>query len=149
MPTLFKRYVEIGRVVTLNFGKHKGKIAAIVSIGDHNRVLVHGPSVNVPRHEIRLRNAELTNIVIPREAIADKAAFETAFAAAVERWNNLASTKSKAAKAVRASLNDFDRFKRRAAAAKLRSKWEPKFRAARAQILKSANLEADLRRRFA
>lgn len=34
----FKRYVEVGRVVLLNNGENKNKIAVIVEIIDQNRV---------------------------------------------------------------------------------------------------------------
>lgn len=36
-PT-FKRFVEVGRVVLVNDGPSKGKLAAIVEIIDHARV---------------------------------------------------------------------------------------------------------------
>lgn len=37
---MFARFVEIGRVVMLTFGDDYGKLAVIVDILDHNRVLV-------------------------------------------------------------------------------------------------------------
>ncbi|KAG5458809.1 MAG: 60S ribosomal protein L14e, partial [Olpidium bornovanus] len=40
---LFKRTVEVGRVVLLNHGPYAGKLAVIVEIIDHNRVGVFQP----------------------------------------------------------------------------------------------------------
>jgi hypothetical protein len=34
----FTRFVEIGRVVMINFGKLEGKLAVIVDLVDHNKV---------------------------------------------------------------------------------------------------------------
>merc|ERR1711879_363744 len=40
---IFKRYIEIGRIVKVNYGSEYGKILCIVDILDHNRALVDGP----------------------------------------------------------------------------------------------------------
>lgn len=37
---VFKRFVEIGRVVYVSFGPHAGKLVAIVDVIDQNRVSV-------------------------------------------------------------------------------------------------------------
>lgn len=34
----FKRQVEVGRVVLINYGADAGKLAVIIDIVDHNRV---------------------------------------------------------------------------------------------------------------
>lgn len=34
----FTRFVEVGRVVMINFGKLEGKLAVIVDLVDHNKV---------------------------------------------------------------------------------------------------------------
>ncbi|GFN12254.1 60S ribosomal eL14 domain-containing protein [Aspergillus tubingensis] len=64
------KLVEVGRVVLIRSGPYTGKLAAIVEIVDHKRVLVDGPSTEeqkiVPRHVLPLSHATLTHFVIPR-----------------------------------------------------------------------------------
>ena len=40
---VFKRYVEVGRVVLVSFGPDEGKLATIVDIIDQNKCLIDGP----------------------------------------------------------------------------------------------------------
>ncbi|KAJ9287332.1 hypothetical protein DTO021C3_5023 [Paecilomyces variotii] len=64
------KLVEVGRVVLIRSGPYTGKLATIVEIVDHRRVLVDGPSSQenkvVPRHVLALSHATLTPFVIPR-----------------------------------------------------------------------------------
>lgn len=60
----FTRFVEVGRVVLINFGAYNGKLAVIVEVINTNRVLVDGPTTGVKRHEISLRRVSLTDIVL-------------------------------------------------------------------------------------
>ncbi|OJJ43854.1 hypothetical protein ASPZODRAFT_123001 [Penicilliopsis zonata CBS 506.65] len=64
------KLVEVGRVVLLRSGPFTGKLAAIVEIVDHKRVLVDGPSTEekkiVPRHVAALSHVTLTPFVIPK-----------------------------------------------------------------------------------
>ncbi|PYH82243.1 hypothetical protein BO82DRAFT_383034 [Aspergillus uvarum CBS 121591] len=64
------KLVEVGRVVLIRSGPFTGKLAAIVEIVDHRRVLVDGPSTEekkiVPRHVLPLSHATLTHFVIPQ-----------------------------------------------------------------------------------
>ncbi|PLN83562.1 60S ribosomal protein L14-A [Aspergillus taichungensis] len=64
------KLVEVGRVVLIRRGPYIGKLAAIVEIVDHRRVLVDGPSTEqnkiVPRHVLPLAHATLTPFVIPQ-----------------------------------------------------------------------------------
>lgn len=63
---LFKRFVEIGRVVQITFGPDAGKVATIVDVIDQNRVLVDGPEklTGVHRHEINIKRISLTDIKV-------------------------------------------------------------------------------------
>jgi large subunit ribosomal protein L14e len=66
----FTNFVEVGRIVLINFGPDAGKIAVIVEIISTNRVLIDG----FKRQEISLRRVTLTDIVInslPRGAKTD------------------------------------------------------------------------------
>jgi large subunit ribosomal protein L14e len=64
------KLVEVGRVLLIRSGPFTGKLAAIVEIIDHKRVLVDGPSTEenkiVPRHALPLAHATLTPFVIPK-----------------------------------------------------------------------------------
>ena len=44
---VFKKFVEIGRIVVINYGPLAGKLAVIVDILNTTRVLVHGPKEGV------------------------------------------------------------------------------------------------------
>ncbi|KAJ6021149.1 hypothetical protein N7540_006653 [Penicillium herquei] len=64
------KLVEVGRLVLIRRGPYAGKLAAIVEIVDHRRVLVDGPSGEeqkiVPRHVLALAHATLTPFTIPQ-----------------------------------------------------------------------------------
>merc|ERR1712187_847712 len=64
------KLVEVGRLVLIRRGPYTGKLAAVVEIIDHRRVLVDGPSTEekkiVPRHVLPLSHATLTHFVIPK-----------------------------------------------------------------------------------
>ncbi|CAG8444046.1 4280_t:CDS:2 [Ambispora gerdemannii] len=110
----FKRLVEVGRVVFLNYGDDTGKLAVIVDIIDHNRALVDGPSTGVPRHSHPYRRLTLTDIVIekfPRGARSPtvKKFFDNQ--KILEKWNKTSWAKKLENRKKRASLSDFDRFK--------------------------------------
>ncbi|KAG8630975.1 hypothetical protein KVT40_000115 [Elsinoe batatas] len=112
------RLVEVGRVVLFTRGTYAGKLAAIVEIIDHKRVLVDGPANKedsiVPRHAIALSDLSLTPIVIPKLPRAAghgplKAAWQKA--KVDESWENSTWAKTRAQQTRRRQLNDFERFK--------------------------------------
>ncbi|KAF2177189.1 hypothetical protein K469DRAFT_742628 [Zopfia rhizophila CBS 207.26] len=112
------RLVEVGRVVLFGSGPYQGRIAAIVEIIDHKRVLVDGPASDkdkvVPRHSASLSSLSLTPIVIPKlpratgngviKSLWEKEKVEGKFAGS--NW-----AKGRAQFQKRKQLNDFDRFK--------------------------------------
>ena len=63
---MFKRFVEVGRVVLISYGPDAGKLATIVDVMDHNRVLVDGPEklTGVHRHEINVKRIKLTDMKV-------------------------------------------------------------------------------------
>ncbi|KAK8240713.1 ribosomal protein L14-domain-containing protein [Phyllosticta capitalensis] len=112
------RLVEVGRVVLFAAGQYEGKLAAIVEIIDHKRVLVHGPAStedkSVPRHAVALSHLSLTPIVIPKlpRAAGNGIVRKAWEAAEVEKkFSESAWAKNKDRIAKRRSLNDFERFK--------------------------------------
>ncbi|CAG8548325.1 27880_t:CDS:2 [Dentiscutata erythropus] len=110
----FKRFVEVGRVVFINYGEDAGKLAVIVDIIDHNRALIDGPTTGVARHSHAFRRLTLTDLVIKgfprgsRSSIVRKY-FEKE--EILEKWNQSAWAKKLDNRRKKAALTDFDRFK--------------------------------------
>ncbi|CAZ86653.1 unnamed protein product [Tuber melanosporum] len=106
------RLVEVGRVVLLSKGPYSGKLATIVEIIDHKRVLIDSPIV--PRQSYSLKNVTLTPIVIdnlPRGArngvvkkLWENCAVDT-------KWAESSWAKKITSKETRRNLSDFDRFR--------------------------------------
>lgn len=111
--TLFTRFVQVGRVVKINQGEQKGKIAVIIEVIDANRVIVDGPVHGVARQVINLKRVALTEFIVPvqrgaRTPKVEKASKEFDLAG---KWAASASSKHTEARAARANMSDFDRFK--------------------------------------
>ncbi|GAB7342017.1 hypothetical protein MBLNU457_g0306t1 [Dothideomycetes sp. NU457] len=112
------RLVEVGRVVLFTTGPYKNKLATIVEIIDHKRVLLDGPASKteavVPRHAAPLASLSLTPIVIaklpraagtgPTKTLWEKEQVES-------KWNNSTWAKSREILVKRRALTDFERFK--------------------------------------
>jgi large subunit ribosomal protein L14e len=60
----FSKFVQVGRVVNVTYGPDYGKLAVIVEVIDHQRVLVDGPTTGVTRQSISFKRATLTDIVL-------------------------------------------------------------------------------------
>merc|ERR1712198_592986 len=60
----FKKFAQIGRVVYLNEGPYKGKLAVIIDIIDTNRALIDGPCHGVPRQEYKFCEMQLTSYIL-------------------------------------------------------------------------------------
>ncbi|KAI8934910.1 hypothetical protein NX059_008580 [Plenodomus lindquistii] len=110
------RLVEVGRVVLFNEGQYEGRLAAIVEIIDHKRVLVDGPSEKapVPRQEVALAKLSLTPIVIPklpRASGVGHVAKKWEEHKVQQKFDDSAWAKKRAALTKRRALNDFERFK--------------------------------------
>ncbi|KAI7898505.1 ribosomal protein L14-domain-containing protein [Cokeromyces recurvatus] len=110
----FKRQVQVGRVVLLNYGADAGKLAVIVDIIDHNRALIEGPTTGVVRQSFPFRRMVLTPLVLKK---LPRNVGQTALKKAIEKndivgaWNKTAWAKKIEQRNVRANLSDFDRFK--------------------------------------
>ncbi|KAI8902462.1 ribosomal protein L14-domain-containing protein [Globomyces pollinis-pini] len=107
----FERFVEVGRVVLITFGPDYGKLAVVVEIIDHGRVLVEG--LNVKRQAISFKRATLTAIKLTIPRGAGSVAVQKALTAQKidETFAKTSWAKKIAKRATRANLNDFDRFK--------------------------------------
>ena len=110
---VFKRFVEVGRVIIINYGPLTGKLAVIVDILTTTKVIVQGLKGGVRRQELSLRRVTLTDDKINIKRGAKR---EEVFKAIEEYKLEDKYKKSNFAKKVekrekRANLTDFDRFK--------------------------------------
>ena len=112
----FTRFVEVGRVVLINYGPDAGKLATIVDVVDGKRVLIDGPQTvtGVHRQVIGTKRLSLTPIVaekLPRNATQKTLKKAWTEQNLLAKWNETAWAKKIANKEKRANLGDFDRFK--------------------------------------
>ncbi|POS83071.1 hypothetical protein EPUL_004881, partial [Erysiphe pulchra] len=112
------KLVEVGRVVLIQGGAYDGKLATIVEIIDHRRVLIDGPSpdakANVPRQAFSLSQLILTPIVLEKltrgartgvvKSVWEKAGVEA-------KWQESAWARKRSQQQRRRALTDFERFK--------------------------------------
>ncbi|KAH7316581.1 ribosomal protein L14 [Stachybotrys elegans] len=113
------RLVEVGRVVVIN-GDHPfaGRLAAIVEIVDHKRVLVEGPSSNpelvVPRQSVPLSKCLLSSLSVEglnRGARHASLKEDWEKSEIDAKWKETNWAKKRDQIARRKALTDFDRFK--------------------------------------
>ncbi|KAJ6023541.1 uncharacterized protein N7446_013906, partial [Penicillium canescens] len=112
------KLVEVGRLVLIRSGPYEGKLAAIVEIVDHRRVLVDGPSSEenkiVPRHVLPLAHATLTHFTIPQLPRAAGTGPVKKLWAKNEidgKWAKSAFAQRTDRSERRKNLSDFERFK--------------------------------------
>ena len=112
---VFKRYVEVGRVVIINYGPDAGKLATIIDVVDQNKCLIDGPAnlTGVTRQVIPYGRIALTDLTVK---ISRNARQKTLTAAWTEaeiqaKWDATSWAKKLVAKKKRATLSDFGRFK--------------------------------------
>ncbi|KAL8158350.1 large ribosomal subunit protein eL14z-like [Apium graveolens] len=107
----FKRYVEIGRVALVNYGKDYGKLVVIVDVIDQNRALVDAP--DMVRGQMNFKRLTLTDITVDINRTPKKKDLVKAMEAAdvKNKWENSSWGRKFIVQKRRAALNDFDRFK--------------------------------------
>ena len=112
---IFKRYVQVGRVVLINHGPDAGKLATIIDIVDQNKCLVDGPAeiTGVSRQVISYTRIALTDFPVKIQVNARQTTLKKAWTEGdvMNKWEATSWAKKLAAKKKRASLGDFDRFK--------------------------------------
>ncbi|KAJ1431703.1 ribosomal protein L14-domain-containing protein [Ochromonadaceae sp. CCMP2298] len=112
----FTRFVEVGRVVMINYGPMAGSIATIIDIVDGKRVLVDGPQsiTGIHRQVIGVRCIALTDVVVkklPRNATQKNLTKAWTEQNTMAAWKATTWSKKVDAKAARKNLGDFGRFK--------------------------------------
>lgn len=110
---VYKKFVGIGKVVFIALGPYAGKLAVIVNVVDQNRLLVDGPCTGVARVIVNLKQVQLTKFSI---AIAFGARTGTVRKfwekeGVTAKWEETTWAKKIQAKARRAQMTDFDRFR--------------------------------------
>ncbi|CAN6684561.1 unnamed protein product [Malus baccata var. baccata] len=107
----FKRYVEIGRVALVNYGKDYGKLVVIVDVIDQNRALVDAP--DMVRTQLNFKRLSLTDIKIDIKRVPNKKTLIAAMEAAdvKNKWEKSSWGRKLIVQKRRAALDDFDRFK--------------------------------------
>lgn len=110
---MFNRFVEVGRVIRINYGPDCGKLAIIVEVFDHNRVIIDGPTTGVARQALSIKRLSLTGlkVTIPRGAGSKVLTKVIAKENILAKWNECGTAKKIAAHEARQSMTDFDRFK--------------------------------------
>ena len=112
---VFKRYVEVGRVVLINYGPDEGKLATIIDIVDQNKCLIDGPAdiTGVTRQVIPFKRVALTDLVAKIQLNAREKTLKKAWAEGdiMAKWEATSWAKKLSSRKKRASLSDFDRFK--------------------------------------
>eukprot|EP01039_Chlorochromonas_danica_P006595 gene6595-7288_t len=112
----FTRFVEVGRVVLINYGPDAGKIATVVDVVDGKRILIDGPQnvTGVHRQVITTQRVTLTPVVATglRHNASQKSLTKAWTEQNIkEKWEATAWAKKLAVKKARATAGDFDRFK--------------------------------------
>lgn len=109
----FHRYMEVGRVVLINYGPEKGKLAAVIDIVDQNKCLIDGPSSGVTRQVISMTRIALTDLTIKIQRSARQKTLLAAWTAGEidSKWTASSWAKKLNARKTRADLSDFGRFK--------------------------------------
>ena len=112
---VFKRHVEVGRVILINYGPEKGKLATIIDIVDQNKCLIDGPQdiTGVSRQVISYGRIALTDLTVKIQFNARQKTLNAAWKEAdtLAKWESSSWAKKLSAKKTRANLSDFDRFK--------------------------------------
>ncbi|GBG31659.1 60S ribosomal protein L14 [Hondaea fermentalgiana] len=112
---VFTKFVEVGRVVLINYGPLCGKLATIINVVDSNRVLIDGPeeTTGVKRQVINIKRITLTDIKVTIGVQARAKSLKKALADAdfENKWKESALARKLEMRRKRLEMNDFDRFK--------------------------------------
>jgi large subunit ribosomal protein L14e len=107
----YNKFVQVGRVVRINYGPLEGKIATIVDIVSDKRVLVDGEDIK--RQVIPIARIQLTKQVLKVGRGARTGAVKRIISKenVAQTFANSSLGKHYASQTKRENLNDFERFK--------------------------------------
>lgn len=105
--------MQVGRIVLINYGPDKGKLAVVIDIVDQNKCFIDGPSTGVVRQVISYNRISMTDFILPIQRNARQKTLlekwtETDMDA---KWEATSWAKKLASQKKRTALNDFGRFK--------------------------------------
>jgi len=111
----FSKFVEIGRVVFIAHGKHKGKLATIVDIIDQNRALIDGPCTNVTRQAYLLKRLHLTRFRLKFPHSCKSKVIRKVWVKndVTGKWSETKWAKRLERRKIKSGLTDFERYKLR------------------------------------
>jgi large subunit ribosomal protein L14e len=111
----FKRYMQVGRIVLINYGPEEGKLATVIDIVDQNKCLIDGPAdiTGVTRQVISFTRISMTDLTVPIQRNARQKTLLAKWKEAdtLAKWENSSWAKKLSSRKKRANLTDFDRFK--------------------------------------
>jgi large subunit ribosomal protein L14e len=109
----FTRYMEVGRIVLINYGPEKDKLAVVIDIVDQNKCLIDGPCTGVTRQVISYKRIALTDLKIKIQRSARQTTILNAWKndEIDTKWETSSWAKKIKSRKLRANLSDFDRFK--------------------------------------
>lgn len=110
---VLSRFVEIGRVAMVNFGKLEGNLVVILDVANASKMLVQGlPGSAVGRELMNIKRLALTDykLTIGRNARTKTIAKAVAESDVQNKWDASAWGKRVAKRAAKAKMGDFDRF---------------------------------------
>jgi len=124
-------------VCLINYGPDVNKLVVILNIVDARRVLVEGPTSNIPRQIMSVLRLALTpiSIRIPRNSRAGTLARIYAARKVDARWARTAWAKNLATRETRENMTDLDRFKLRVARKAVSRVARVSFNSARKRVL--------------
>ena len=110
---VFQRFVEVGRVIIVNYGPLYGKLAVIVDILTTTKVLIQGLKGGVKRQELSLRRVTLTDYKVDiKRGAKEEEVFKAIDDYKLEdKFKKSSYYKKTELRKKRANLTDFDRFK--------------------------------------
>ena len=110
---VFRRFVEVGRVIIVNYGPLVGKLAVIVDILTTTKVVIQGLKGGVKRQELSLRRVTLTDYKLDIKRGAKEAEVFKAIEdfKLEDKFKTSIYYKKNEIRQKRSNLTDFDRFK--------------------------------------
>mmetsp|Transcript_60538 Transcript_60538/g.187554 ORF Transcript_60538/g.187554 Transcript_60538/m.187554 type:complete len:133 (-) Transcript_60538:118-516(-) len=113
--SMFKRFVEPGRLALITYGPCAGKMCTIIDIVDQQRVVVDGPQdvTGVARHMMPIRRLSLTDFKsdIIRGAREKTLRLGLEKGEVLKKWGATSWAKKLKAREARENMTDFERFK--------------------------------------
>merc|ERR1719230_498489 len=106
--SMFKRFVEPGRLALVTYGPCEGKVCTIIDIVNQRRVVVDGPEslTGVPRHQITVSRLSLTDFKCDIKKGAREKTLKKALAdeEILKKWGTSAWAKKMATRKVRKDM---------------------------------------------